>query len=382
MPDNRIPQKGGEERAITRLKLMHALGVTTSTDDAKPLRPGPVFFLDETGQFVVHICGRHVCLRHVDSNTVNILSPPIEVSHRAITAVAKSLDCGILAVGQLLTNGQEKEGGKIVSIGLSSNGGSLVVLTNAGDLFHVTEWDSKKGKTQKTSETEGDARIIDHAWLSSSAVCNGPHIIAVSEGGRLIRRVSLDRPQVVLESVDLCRSGEWMVFVTHSREILSLPSPYMVFSRAFLTEEPIDVAIHPVGGLIMAVAFTEKVVDEDLVVLKEVLITEAAPLVWSAGGQYLAVGDVGGDTKQVTEWECASWSRKWEHVSTNGCVYTSMTYSRSEIVVGGLITTPGQALQHNRSIRFPKDTLTISRDRLTAGGDDITKANKMIAQLE
>ncbi|EER19131.1 normocyte binding protein 2a, putative [Perkinsus marinus ATCC 50983] len=265
----------------------------------------------------------------------------------------------------------------------------------------------------------------------------------------------------------------------------------MVFSRAFLTEEPIDVAIHPVGGLIMAVAFTEKVrilmvVDEDLVVLKEVLITEAAPLVWSAGGQYLAVGDVGRDTKQVvvfgmhrglakiatlrvgpsegrgrisclpqdnpgvcglsfdsedrhlavaftdvasssyvTEWECASWSRKWEHVTTNGCVYTSMAYSRSEIVVGGLITTPGQgrsyryqgvlrrllngeivhevtpwastvdlpgafyptalahwALQHNRSIRFPKDTLTISRDRLTAGGDDISNANKMIAQLE
>ncbi|EER19132.1 hypothetical protein Pmar_PMAR000195 [Perkinsus marinus ATCC 50983] len=93
MPDNRIPQKGGEERAITRLKLMHALGVTTT----------------------------------------------------------KSLDCGILAVGQLLTNGQEKEGGKIVSIGLSSNGGSLVVLTNAGDLFHVTEWDNKKGKTQKSS---------------------------------------------------------------------------------------------------------------------------------------------------------------------------------------------------------------------------------------
>lgn len=63
MPDNRIPQKGGEERAITRLKLMHALGVTTSTDDVKPLRPGPVFFLDETGQFVVSLLRTSTLIR-------------------------------------------------------------------------------------------------------------------------------------------------------------------------------------------------------------------------------------------------------------------------------------------------------------------------------
>ncbi|KAF4693128.1 hypothetical protein FOZ62_006081 [Perkinsus olseni] len=91
-----------------------------------------------------------------------------------------------------------------------------------------------------------------------------------------------------------------------SLRIWRLPSACMEFSRAFLGDEPLDVAVHPVGGFIIAVAFVEKirifqVVDDDLAVLKELPYRKATPLAWSAGGHYLAVAQAGdkGDAKQI-----------------------------------------------------------------------------------
>ncbi|KAF4682114.1 hypothetical protein FOZ60_011025 [Perkinsus olseni] len=501
-------------REVTRLQLVHALGGLITPDDRTTLKDSPTaLFPDESGHFVVHVSGRHACIRHVDSNTVNFLAPLEEDCVEMVTDLAKTPDSRVLAVGQLLSGGQmavalynptvpgnhpqdvfllpkpeERKGDRVVSIALSADSRTLVLLTTTGQLYHITGWRRRKAvgsprrtnlevnnSTQLTLDglfdkvtvcptdsslicitgrdgckfikgkgggvlkevppsisgpgDEGPTRLIDHIWLVSSAASDCPLVVAVAESGRLmlvssktatithhlpcpspdfrpralcplsegfiavgtggtitvweeanssdaqqslpyklVRKVVFDKQKASLESVDISGTGEWLVMVTDTREIIvlpatsvytspewqegdaptealhpivlsggfhsgpvsglsscplreimvtvssedkslriwRLPSACMEFSRAFLGDEPLDVAVHPVGGFIIAVAFVEKirifqVVDDDLAVLKELPYRKATPLAWSAGGHYLAVAQAGdkGDAKQI-----------------------------------------------------------------------------------
>ncbi|KAF4657614.1 WD repeat domain 65 [Perkinsus olseni] len=497
-------------REVTRLQLVHALGGLTPPDDRTPLKNSPAaLFPDESGHFVVSAAT--AALLPSNSPRVNFLAPLEEDCAEMVTALAKTPDCRVLAVGQLLSGGQmavllynptvpgnhpqdvfllpkERKGDRVVSIGLSVDGRTLVLLTTTGHLYHITGWQRRKAvgsprrtnlevnnSTQLTLDglfakvtvcptdsslicitgrdgckfikgkgggelkevppsisgpgDEGPTRLIDHIWLVSSAASDCPLVVAVAESGRLmlvssktgtithhlpcpspdfhpralcplsggfiavgaggtitvweetnssdaqqsmpyklLRKVVIAKPKASLESVDISGTGEWLVMVTDTREIIvlpatsvytspewqegdaptealhpivlsggfhsgpvtglsscplremmvtvssedrslriwRLPSAYMEFSRAFLGDEPLDVAVHPVGGFIIAVAFVEKirifqVVDDDLAVLKELPYRRATPLAWSAGGHYLAVAQAGdkGDAKQI-----------------------------------------------------------------------------------
>ncbi|KAF4714747.1 hypothetical protein FOZ63_000207 [Perkinsus olseni] len=503
-------------REVTRLQLVHALGGLITPGDQTPLKDSPTaLFPDESGHFVVHVSGKHASIRHVDSNTVNFLAPLEEDGVEMITALSKTPDSRVLAVGQLLNGGgqmavllynpmvpgnhpqdvfllpkpEERKGDRVVSIGLSVDGRTLVLLTTTGQLYHITGWQRRKvlrsprrtnlevnNSTQLTLDglfdkvtvcptdsslicitgrdgckfikskegggllkevplsisgpgDEGPTRLSDHIWLVSSAASDCPLVVAVAESGRLmlvssktatithhlpcpspdfrpralcplsegfitvgtggtitvweeanssdaqqsmpykpVRKVVVAKQKASLESVDISGTGEWLVMVTDTREIIvlpatsvytspewqegdaptealhpivlsggfhsgpvsglsscplreimvtvsskdkslriwRLPSAYMEFSRAFLGDEPLDVAVHPVGGFIIAVAFVEKirifqVVDDDLAVLKELPYRRATPLAWSAGGHHLAVAQAGdkGDAKQI-----------------------------------------------------------------------------------
>ncbi|KAF4733720.1 hypothetical protein FOZ63_028395 [Perkinsus olseni] len=149
-------------REVTRLQLVHALGGLITPDDRTTLKDSPTaLFPDESGHFVVRAAT--AALPPSNSPRVNFLAPLEEDCVEMVTDLAKTPDSRVLAVGQLLSGGQmavalynptvpgnhpqdvfllpkpeERKGDRVVSIALSADSRTLVLLTTTGQLYHIT----------------------------------------------------------------------------------------------------------------------------------------------------------------------------------------------------------------------------------------------------
>ncbi|KAF4665298.1 WD repeat domain 65 [Perkinsus chesapeaki] len=193
-----------KEQTVTRLQLTHALGAMTTSADGRQIRNSPAIFPDDNGHFVliklktptladsdhreflgeVHVCGRHACFRHIDSNTVNFLTP-VDETCRRITAIAKSGDNRALGIAQILKGDQMaigiynpatpgnhaqdvillpkpfkgSRGVFVRSIAFTKDDKALIILTSAGGVFYTTSWHQSEGRPRTNNATAGPKRI-------------------------------------------------------------------------------------------------------------------------------------------------------------------------------------------------------------------------------